>query len=296
MCLSAHRGSAVSLVEVWGATTWCGLAWSEWVPFDGGSAARWPKGPGVYRVRIADDGRLAYIGQTGRDLRGRLRDLRANTLADVMPFNDPHTAAPGLWAWRHAEGFAYEASAALTSLGREERMALECWLLWMYRRQHGRTTLCNLGHFHRHYLKSRNRSTALRGGALEARCDSPAEHRSHSPLALLPPQEDPAAPTWMGLDWSAWSPMATVSLAAVPAVYRLRGSGAEVCYFGQTGSLGERIRSHRLARGAEVEISHAACPPETITGINRLEIENDLIAGFFEVKGRAPVWQFGERR
>jgi len=29
-----------------------------------------------------------------------------------MPWNDPHTAAPALWAWTDADGFSYECSAA----------------------------------------------------------------------------------------------------------------------------------------------------------------------------------------
>jgi hypothetical protein len=39
---------------------------------------------------------LAYIGQTGRSLRQRVCALVHGTLADAMPFNDPHTAAPRL--------------------------------------------------------------------------------------------------------------------------------------------------------------------------------------------------------
>jgi hypothetical protein len=30
-----------------------------------------------------------------------------------MPWNDPHTATPSLWAWQDAEGFEYECSAPL---------------------------------------------------------------------------------------------------------------------------------------------------------------------------------------
>ena len=61
-----------------------------------------PKCPGAYRVKPLGEDQLAYIGQTGRDLRERLRDLCLNTLKLEMPFNDPHTAAPSLWSWADA--------------------------------------------------------------------------------------------------------------------------------------------------------------------------------------------------
>jgi hypothetical protein len=81
---------------------WCNLTWSDWIPFDGGGFKGLHNGAGLYRIRISGQPALAYIGQTGRDLRQRLGDLRRNTLAATMPFNDPHTAAPSLWAWRDA--------------------------------------------------------------------------------------------------------------------------------------------------------------------------------------------------
>ncbi len=82
---------------------WCGLAWSDWLPLH---AARSefqrliPRDPGLYRVRVIDANVLAYVGQTGRDLRERSRALARHTTrsADDPPWNDPHTAAPGLWA------------------------------------------------------------------------------------------------------------------------------------------------------------------------------------------------------
>ena len=77
---------------------WCGLDWTAWVTFDL-KKSDWlvlPNGEGVYRIRGVGSDFLMYVGQTGRSLRGRLRYLRRNVLADLMPFNDPHTAAPNL--------------------------------------------------------------------------------------------------------------------------------------------------------------------------------------------------------
>lgn len=84
---------------------WCGFEWSEWVPFDGGRFDSLTKGPGVYRVRILGQPFLAYIGQSGRDVRSRLQSLRTNAASELMPYDDPHTAAPSLWAWRDAQAY-----------------------------------------------------------------------------------------------------------------------------------------------------------------------------------------------
>jgi hypothetical protein len=72
---------------------------------------------------------LAYIGQTGRNLRERLSDMRRDTLAKEMPFNDPHTAAPSVWAWRDAEGYEYECSAFTSDADAQRRQALKRTLL-----------------------------------------------------------------------------------------------------------------------------------------------------------------------
>jgi hypothetical protein len=53
-----------------------------------------------------------------------------------MPWNDPHTAAPSLWAWQDAEGFAYECSATpLDASGVRfvmSRSGLKCGCEWEF--------------------------------------------------------------------------------------------------------------------------------------------------------------------
>ena len=53
--------------------------------------------PGLYRIRRAGDAGVDYIGQTGVGIRARVRMLRGIINAE-MPYRDPHTAAPALWA------------------------------------------------------------------------------------------------------------------------------------------------------------------------------------------------------
>ncbi len=146
---------------------WCDLTWTEFLPFDAQAPLRSvPLLPGLYRVRLKGHEQLAYVGQTGRTLRERLLGLRRHTLADEMPFNDPHTAACRLWSYRDAENFEYECSAAPVDLSKPDRMALECFLIWRYRQEVGGSTLCNFGRLHPQYQPSRNRSTGIRGERL----------------------------------------------------------------------------------------------------------------------------------
>ena len=60
-----------------------------------------------------------------------------------MPWNDPHTAAPSLWAWQDAEGFEYECSAAPLDASINGRRGMESYLLYRYRQERGESTLCN---------------------------------------------------------------------------------------------------------------------------------------------------------
>ena len=126
-------------------SNWCGLQWSSWVAFDApGSVYRdLATQPGLYRVRVSGRAELAYIGQTGRSIRERFLALRRGTLAEDMPFNDPHTAAPNLWAYRIEDGFEFECSAAIINLSSQNRRGLEDMLLWRHRIESGKSTLCN---------------------------------------------------------------------------------------------------------------------------------------------------------
>jgi hypothetical protein len=81
--------------------------WEARVPLaTAATSGRLPGRPGVYRVRRVGWSALDYLGQTGTGtmtLRKRISMLRG-VYGPVMPYRDPHTAAPGLWALRHQAG------------------------------------------------------------------------------------------------------------------------------------------------------------------------------------------------
>lgn len=277
-------------------SAWCGLEWSSWVPFDGGDFRTITNGPGVYRVRITGESALAYIGQTGRSVRERLQALRSNTASELMPFDDPHTAAPSLWAWRDAKGFAYECSGAHASQDIRERQALECWLLWKHRVAEGRSTLCNHGQFHPDYVKSRARKSGQRGG----RRAEVVEFTQHGPLSPTPLQQYAAAtcPDWMGLQWSQWTPLSALFGISTVALYRIRAlNGVDLLYIGESLSLANRMRAHAIAlKGLEpLEASYVTLPQD-ISKCGMHELENDLLGGYYESMRTAPTLQFSYKR
>lgn len=274
---------------------WCELAWTDFVPFEAWESRMLPSGAGVYRIRVAGTNRLAYIGQTGRNLRERLAGLRSNTRAAEMPFNDPHTAAPRLWSYQDAEGLEYEASAAEFDAAKNNRMALECYLLWQYRLEAGSSTLCNFGRLHPRYTASKNRSTGMRGRLLGG---SDPDGGGGPSVSALPKIGTPGMSRWMGLTWSPAALLSASSLAhvqAVPGVYTLMGEAGNVVYIGESGKLSVRLRSHAEYPWG-MAVRYTVCElPAGYSATQRLEVENDLIAGFYTERRMAPAYQFGNR-
>jgi hypothetical protein len=277
------------------APNWCDLSWSEWVTFDAAAYdfQQLPAAPGMYRVMALNSGAMAYIGQTGRPLRERLGALRVNTMKSQMPWNDPHTAAPALWSYRDACNEQFACSAAPITLSVADRCGLECYLLWRYRLEQGRSTLCNFGRLHQDYRKSRNRSTGDRGG----RISTDNSDRSAQSLPALTGDTDYHALTWMGLAWTAARELASVRFAALPrdpGVYRLiDGITGELLYIGESRDVAGRLQVHTTGKWDGRNVLYAFVTlPTTITKAQRLEIESDLIGAYFELCRAHPVFQF----
>ncbi len=295
-----HTSSPTMTESTYLSSSWCGLRWSAWVPFDEFSdqKAALPPGPGVYRVRPVDGDYLMYIGQTGRTLGQRLSELsKYRKTPELMPYNDPHTAAPSLWAWRDATGMDFECAGAPLPATEDARTreTVESYLLWQYRCEHGSSTLCNFGRFHPNYLKSKDLSSRKRGGRLPEGRTNPAGGQSLPPLrsAGLPCSAD-----WMGLHWT--EPRAlhgSPDAPHGPGLYRIMSMGADdVVYIGQSANLKARLSTHAQKDwgGIEAAYSYVACPA-AILPHQLKEWENDLIAGYYWEMKRAPVYQFANR-
>ncbi|MGD1004641.1 MAG: hypothetical protein ABR887_04400 [Methanoregulaceae archaeon] len=280
---------------------WCKLSWTPWVPFSATSQEfkLIPREPGLYRVRPAGKDFLMYIGETRRSLRDRLNELRHTLIRqDLMPWNDPHTAAPSLWAWHDAEGFSYECSAACLDAPQNERRGWESYLLAQYRRQYGESTLCNFGRFHKRYRKSTNRKEGRRGGKLaENHLDNPAGGPSIPPLSVT---GKPGDPNWMGFTWSGRKSLNIENTGSVPTraglYFLVDGDSQEIVYIGQSTNCSNRLQEHSRKSWDEKHLHFSYYLVEKpVLAHNLKELEIDLIGNYFEVYKKGPEFQFSSK-
>jgi GIY-YIG catalytic domain len=277
---------------------WGEVHWTSWIPFTTSSAFKQlPTLPGLYRIRAVNGKELFYVGETGRNLRERIRSLCNNTMKETMPYNDPHTAAPSLWAWRHADGLDFECSAAPVSFAedgeeaRRLREGFKFYLLWQYRLEFGSSTRCNHGRFHPRYKKSTDREQGVQGYRLdEHEVANPAGGSSLPTLQFL---AEPVAPNWMGLPWTDFFDLSSILLKQVPlvpGVYKLIDlKTGRLIYIGESSNLQKRIRTHARKPwiGYVPAVSYVQMSDNTQKYQLR-EIENDLIAGFYLYAGHIP--------
>jgi hypothetical protein len=215
-----------------------------------------------------------------------------------MPWNDPHTAAPSLWAWQNAEGFSFECSAAPFDTSQGVRRGMESFLLYRYRQERGESTLCNFGRFHPKYRKSTNRKENIRGGMLdETNKDNPVGGSSIPPLPIMGTPQDQI---WMGLSWSGKKPLDGRTIGTIPpsaGLYILFEEGNEdLIYIGQSKNCAKRLISHTMRFQDLTDILFSYYIAEKpLLQHNLKELENDLIGNYFEVYRKAPKYQFGQQ-
>lgn len=228
---------------------------------------------------------LAYIGQTGRSLRQRTRTELAKHVMrplDSLPWNDPHTAAPLLWAFRHEDRMAFELSVAVADLPVQLRQCYEDVLLYQHRQSFGYSTLCNHGRRHPCWSRASNRGDARPAQRLLAPTDYPS-------LPVAVGDADPLSQSWMGLTWTAFSKLPVVAPHAA-GVYRIANDG-QLLYVGESRSLHARLLSHSKAlRFLHCEASwHSmpGAPPHQLK-----ERETDLIGSYMLQTHQPPLYQY----
>lgn len=279
--------------------------WSDWIPLQGaGSNHQVSDAAGLYRIRrLTEWSDLDYIGQTGRSLRGRLGQL-GGVYGAVMPYRDPHTGAPALWALRHRDGCDFEASVTPIRGEVAWRRALEATAITLYRLRSRRSPSANFGRMPAGYRISTGNNKRLVASGRRARggLDPKASAAVDSVPVAGDPWTDPESAMWMNWAWSAWVPIRDAcTAAAVVGLYRVRCNGLSgLVYVGQ-GSVASRLRAH-LAKG--VKEGHRQAPYFSgdlaaswvelpgVALLNRLEHENDLIAAHVLATGRPPSAQF----
>jgi len=225
------------------------LNWSAWRPLVGAARdSAIPHAPGLYRIRRVGREDLDYVGQTGRSLRGRLGMLRG-IYAEIMPYADPHTAGPALWALHRAVGCEFEALTVSVEGSTPWRKGLEALAIALYRQEHGRSPTVEFGRMPHGYRASSSYNRRLleagrvyRGGACEG------IEASHAPgiPPVGPLAGDPQGPEWGGHAWSPWVLLSEIRKHAPigSGLYRIRGQDpGGLLYVGQ-GGVANRLIAH----------------------------------------------------
>lgn len=288
----------MTLPDVLATTDWFDLSWSDWQPLDpaAGALSSLSTDAGLYRVRHPAFDRLVYVGETGRSTRGRVRDLARGAYADEMPYRDPHTAAPTLWAIRNEYGPELEFSwvAPARVVDKQTRKAIEIALIAIHRRELGVSPIANFGRIIPGYEQSSYSRDAVRGGPLPDGETEPNAEPGTDPLPWRRPNE-PLADDWMGLDWSAALQLEDVQggIPATSGVYKIwdPAVGTPLEYIGESTNLKSRIYRHRRERDGTLQLAFATLPRANVRH-KLLEVEGELVGAHWLACEAAPRDQF----
>ena len=130
---------------------WEGHDWSDWYKMEKatvGPTAKAPDVPGLYRVRCVGRAGLTYIGETGRSLRDRLRQLKSSMkcIAENRPNSVSHVAGGCVWKESCEGSIAIEVSwVEKPDMDKRERKGIECELISAYRKIRHDNPVCQFG-------------------------------------------------------------------------------------------------------------------------------------------------------
>jgi hypothetical protein len=241
-------------------------------------------------------------------LRKRL-GMQRGVYASEMPYTDPHTAAPALWALREAAECEYEVSVAPVRGTVPWRKGLEALTVALYRQEFGRSPTVNFGRMPAGFLRSSGNNRRLvqadkrfRGGPCDA--DQPYHLPGISPAGPL--CGDPQDAWWCGHGWSPWLPLG-LDTSSPPAtatgLYRLRNAATPGLLYVGEGLVAARLLAHlqktRWADAPQGVVFASATRLECSWVLNdgwlphqRLEVECDLIGAHVLIAGAVPSAQF----
>lgn len=285
------------------------FSWSSWYSLSKSwRSSLIPQHPGLYRIRRINRDDLDYIGETGRALKKRLSDLR-EVYSEQMPYSDPHTAAPALWALRQQFQCEFEVSVLPVQGTTQWRKGIEALAISLYRQEQGQSPTVNFSRMPFGYRKSSGNTSKLKQAGKFYRGGLTEEQYSHHTQGVAPIGKltgEPQSIDWCGHTWTNWIALEqaknSLSLTAL-GLYRIRdASQSQLLYIGE-GKIRSRLCSH-LAKVNKVEskqgqiFTNAECL-ECSWVVNsswlknqRQELENDLIAAHLLVTKTVPAAQF----
>jgi hypothetical protein len=268
-----------------------------------------PSAPGLYRVRRVGLGWWDYIGQTGTGqmtLRKRMAMLRGVYLSE-MPYRDPHTAGPGLWALRQSSPQPLEAEFCPIDGTTPWRKGLEAVAIAVHRQEHQRSPTLSFGRMPTGFrMSSANNARLVAAGKRFRGGPDETVAEAHEPG--IPPTgplgSDCTSRSWGGHAWTPWMTMdaeTTQMLAPGDGLYRIRGADERLVYIGE-GAIRSRLLAHLAKLNAPTPqgtalraagpLSFSVAPNSNWRRHQRLELETDLIGAYLLATHEPPSAQF----
>jgi hypothetical protein len=276
--------------------------WSPWIDLYGAQInSQSPKVEGVYRIRDRNTSSILYVGET-RNLRRRFSHLQTTYSAEI-PYADPHTATPALWAYLQDNETELDISFIVIQGVRAKRMTIESAYIAILRHEAGDTPMANFGQMPNGWTKSSGNSTKLveLGKRFKGHRNQDVI-RTPSMPSLLDLSNSPLDHSWGNLQWSNWEEFPkALPPQSVNGLYRISRPDAEVLsYIGQ-GKIRARIKAHSSKYGIDGHAqSHEFAPGFLTSWVSvqvthprqLLEMETDLIASHYISFNAGPTAQF----
>lgn len=199
------------------------INWSEWTPlFPTRKLDVIPQEPGIYLVSHEALNGIQYVGHSRTDLRDRIRRMGYEIDSEKMPYRDPHTAAPCLWAiadnydgnfrvcWASIDRIGTgETQSSLTStrtIGElatvNELVGFKAAYIATYRYFTRQSPTANFGHMIPGYEQSGDSNSGNRGGRLEEEDVQPGGREAT--ISTWEEWDDVTSDSWMGFGWKTY--------------------------------------------------------------------------------------------
>lgn len=285
--------------------------WGPWIPLYRASRhVLTPRCGGLYQIRRVEED-VVYIGQSG-DLRERMSHVQG-AFKDLMPYRDPHTSAPALWALRDqarrsAQTCDFEVSFCPLEGDAPHRKAWECVAIAQHRQLHHHSPILNFGQMPDGYRMStgNNANLVKRGVRSRGGYEGALLLREPGVEPLGELATDPMGAMWCGLSWAPWERLER-AFSSLPAhtigLYRIRHADHGLMYVGE-GKIRDRLKAHRRKSqdSGNPQAAFFGLPGlqvSWVTGLwssrQRLELETDCIAAHVLKLGAQPKAQFLDR-
>lgn len=288
------------------------IVWTPWINlFESWKNPIIPKKLGLYRIRRTNSDELDYIGQTSgqnMDLRKRLGMLKG-VFNEEMPYRDPHTVGPALWALKHKYNCDFEVSVTPIEGSKSWIKGMEAVALSLYRAEKNKSPNFNFGRMPIGYKMSSSNNSKLvnsgkrfRGGICEDKllCHESGINPTGSLISNV------SDFSWCGFDWSDWIPVEKVFSEIKDksfGLYRIKKRNESVILYIGQGLIKDRIRNHTNKHNinghnqAEIfspisDLEFSWVNIDTKFSHHLLELENDLIASHIIMTKQIPAAQF----